>query len=120
MQPFITNTIAFSKKNIKGCKDMYNILISKKRKPVKSISKWKDEGFNISDADWCKIFELPYKTTKESTYQSLQFKILHWLISTNIYLTKLKLTDFSLCTFCKLEVETIEHLFVDCPFVKEM
>ena len=69
MQPFITNTIAFSKKNIKGCKDMYNILISKKRKPVKSISKWKDEGFNISDADWCKIFELPYKTTKESTYQ---------------------------------------------------
>ena len=39
---------------------MYNIFISKKE-PVKSISKWKDEGFNISDADWWKIFELRYK-----------------------------------------------------------
>ena len=66
MQPFIPSTIAVFLKNIKGCKDMYNILISKKKEPVKSISKWKDEGFNISDADWCKIFELPYKTSKES------------------------------------------------------
>ena len=69
MQPFIPNTIAFFKKNIKGCKDMYNIIIGKKREPVKSISKWKDEGFNNSDAEWCKIFVLPYKTTKESKYR---------------------------------------------------
>ena len=33
---------------------------------------------------------------------------------------KLKLTDSNLCTFCKLEAETIEHLFVDCPYVKKM
>ena len=120
MQPFIPSTIAVFLKNIKGCKDMYNILISKKKEPVKSISKWKDEGFNISDADWCKIFELPYKTTKESKFHWLQFKILHRLIPTNKYLKKLKLTDSNLCTFCKLEAETIEHLFVDCPYVKEI
>ena len=71
MRPFIPSTIEGFLKNIKGCKDMYNILISKKRGPVKSISKWKDDGFNICDADRCKIFELPYKTTKESKY--------HWL-----------------------------------------
>ena len=60
---------------------MYNILTGKKN-PVKSISKLKDKGFDVSDADWCKIFELPYKTTKESKYQ---FKILNRLIPTNIY-----------------------------------
>ena len=97
---------------------MYNIIISKNRESVKSIFKWKDKGFNISDADYCKIFELPYKTTKESKYHWLQFKILQRLILTNIYLTKL--TESKLCTFCKLEAETIEHLFVDCPYVKEI
>ena len=35
-------------------------------------------------------------------------------------MTKLKLTDSKLCTFCKLEAETIEHLFVDCPYVKDI
>ena len=65
---------------------MFSILISKKREPVKSISKWKDDGINISDAEWCQIFELPYKTTKESKYLWLQFKIPHRLIPTNIYL----------------------------------
>ena len=33
---------------------------------------------------------------------------------------KMKLTDSKLCTFCKLKAETIEHLFVDCPYVKEI
>ena len=32
----------------------------------------------------------------------------------------MKLTDSNLCNFCKLEAETIEHLFVDCPYVKEI
>ena len=66
------------------------------------------------------IFELPYKTSKESKYNWLQFHTFHRLIPTNKYLKKLKLTDSNLCTFCKLEAETIEHLFVDCPYVKEI
>ena len=70
MQPFIPSTIAFILKEYIFFKDcnMYNILISRKREPVKSISKWKDESFNISDAEWCQICELPYKTTKKSKY----------------------------------------------------
>ena len=51
-------------KIIKGCKDMYNILISKKREPVKSISEWRDKGFNISDADWCNILSFHTKLRK--------------------------------------------------------
>ena len=88
MQPFIPSTIAFFMKNIKGCKDIYYIFNSKKLETVKSISKWKDEGSNISGIDWCKIFEFRYKTTKESKYHWLQFKILHTLIPTNLFLAK--------------------------------
>ena len=42
VQLFIPSTIAIFMKNMKGCNDMYNRIISKKREPVKSISKWKD------------------------------------------------------------------------------
>ena len=30
----------------------------------------------------------------------------------------MKIQDDDLCTFCKIESETIEHLFHDCKFVK--
>ena len=53
-------------------------------------------------------------------YHWLQFSILHRLTPTNLSLTELKLTDSKLCTFCKLETETIQHLIVDCPVVKEI
>ena len=53
-------------------------------------------------------------------YHWLQFTILHRLTPTNLSLTELKLTDSKLCTFCKLETETIQHLIVDCPVVKEI
>ena len=42
------------------------------------------------------------------------------LILQDFYLTELKFTDCKLCTFCKLEVKTIEHLFVDCFYVKKL
>ena len=89
-----------------------------KKELVKSISKWKDEGFDISDADWCKIFELPYKTKKNQNITGCNLRS-----STGCYpqiSEKLKLIDSNLCTVCKLVAETIEHLFVDCPYVKEI
>ena len=38
MQPLILSTIAIFMKNMKGCNDMFNSIISKKRETVKSIS----------------------------------------------------------------------------------
>ena len=31
-------------KNMKCCRDMYNILINEKREPIKEISNWRDVG----------------------------------------------------------------------------
>ena len=87
---------------------MYNNFMCEKRDPVKLITQW------MSDADWCSIFDLPCNTTIESKYHWLQVKILHRLISKKtLSLTDSKLLLFSL----KLELEYIEHLFVDCPYV---
>lgn len=64
---------------------MYNILISKKKETIKAVYKWHEEGYRFSESDWGKIFDLPFKTTKESKYHWLQFQILHRIIATNYF-----------------------------------
>lgn len=50
----------------------------------------------------------------------MQYQILHRIVPTNNYLYKIKLKDSPLCSFCKLNIETIEHLFTECPEVKDI
>ena len=83
-------------------------------------SKWKENNVSFSEIDWNKIFELPFKITHESKLQWLQFQILHRIIPTNAYLFKLKITDSPKCTFCKCDIETIDHLFFECFHVTEL
>ena len=40
------------------------------------------------------------------------------VIPTNIQLERYGIKDSNLCTFCKIEKETLQHLFVDCAKVK--
>ena len=56
----------------------------------------------FSEKDWNKIFQLPFKSIKESKLQWLQFQSLHRIISKNDYLYKLKKVNSPLCTFYKL------------------
>ena len=110
--PIIPNNILLLYKNCKGCKPMYNVLIEKKVDICTSIPKWRDKGYIFSQTDWNKIFELPFKSIKESKLQWLQFQILHRIIPTNDYLYKLKKVNSPLCTFCKTEIENTDHLFL--------
>ena len=99
---------------------MYNILIREKRVQNKAILKWEENDTIFNENDWYKIFELPFKTTKESKFHWLQFQILHRILPTNYYLHKLKLIEYPKCSFCKQDSETIGLLFVECLFVKEL
>ena len=63
---------------------------------------------------------MPFKITKDSRIQWFQIRIIHRIIGTNYYLHKIKYNDNPLCTFCKNENETIEHLFWQCSFVKDI
>lgn len=60
---------------------MYTLM--KRKKKIKGVYKWHEEGFNLCDSDWGKIVELPFKTRNESKYHWLQFHILHRIIATN-------------------------------------
>ena len=63
---------------------------------------------------------MPFQISNNSKYQWFQFKINHKILTTNKFLLKLKIRDDSLCTFCNLEVETIEHLFCYCAVINEL
>ena len=43
-----------------------------------------------------------------------QFKVLHRYLATNKFLHKIGLLPSLLCTFCKRESESIEHLLIEC------
>jgi hypothetical protein len=63
------------------------------------------------------IYKLPYRSTKRTYLQTIQFKILHKIINCNFWLNKIKIKDTPKCRFC-IEDETIEHYFFGCETTK--
>ena len=92
----------------------------RKKTQIKSIKKWEEYEGGFSELEWKNIFELPFKTTQESKLQWIQFQILHRIFPCNYYLHRIKIIDSPICTFCKMDFETVDHIFVECPHVKEI
>ena len=44
--------------------------------------------------------------------------VLNNIVSTNEKLSKIKMTDSPQCTFCKNEIESLEHLFYNCEMTR--
>ena len=64
-------------------------------------------------------FKQNFASCLDSKMRSFQFKILHRVLTTNIFLKKCKIKQDDKCTFCKNVPESIEHLFWDCSLVKK-
>jgi hypothetical protein len=73
------------------------------------------ELLDIEITDWSEYFVIMKRSCRDTYLRNFQFKFLHRIIATNSFLYKIKLKDTHLCTFCKANDETIEHLFFDCP-----
>ena len=63
-------------------------------------------------------FVLTYKTTKDLKLRDLQYRILTFIYNTNELLRKKKLREKGNCDFCEEEMQTLYHLFFECPHVK--
>lgn len=64
--------------------------------------------------DWKEIYCIPFRVTVDSRSREFQFKVLHRYLATNKFLHKIGLLPSFLCTFCKRESESIEHLLIEC------
>ena len=66
------------------------------------------------------FFTIPFRTTKETKLHWLQLQIIHRIIPYNNFVFKIKVKDSPICSFCKDDLETKEHIFADCNIVKEV
>ena len=114
------STIELIFKSKKGCKEMYDVLISKNKCFPTSEKKWAEKGINLSRKEWEKAYLLPFKTTSETKLQWFQFQMLHRLSATNYYLNKCGIKDSPLCSYCNQLPETLDHLFSECAQIKEL
>ena len=76
----------------------------------------------IRDVDYHRLGTLieVKKATKSAYLIYLHYKVITRTITTNKYLHILQLKDNNACTFCKRDVETITHLFWECPVTQTL
>jgi hypothetical protein len=70
------------------------------------------------EEEWADIYRKVITTTIETKLRSFQYKIVHNILYTNTRLFKAGLVASDLCTFCKSQKETVEHLFHGCSLVE--
>ena len=70
--------------------------------------------FKFTKNDIKQIDKLPFKTTNNSKFQWLQYRINHFRLTTNTFLYKIKIKQDPLYSFCKKENENMIHLLWEC------
>ena len=83
----------------------------------KSQQKWNTTFIN-EDLNWKKIYTIPIIATKDMKIREFQYKCLKRIIPSNVFLHKCKLVSSSLCDFCQMEIETVNHMFWECVYVQ--
>ena len=57
---------------------------------------------------------MPRKVVVDVKLQYFQYRFLHRIIATNKLLYAMGKVECDKCSFCKIEIESLEHLFWDC------
>ena len=88
------------------------------RTDFKAKCKYESMNGRLHPLDWQKIYTLPIRLRLMNFIKDLQYRILHRILGTNKLLFQIKKLDSPRCSFCKTEIESIEHLFYQCDCVK--
>ena len=110
-RPVISETMLIVFKSIKGCKDFYHIL-NRKSHFIYAEKKWDTElGIQMN---WRDIYKICFYTTRNTSIQWFQYRIIHKIIPTKKYLKMINVERDDICTLCGKYTEDIQHLFFYC------
>ena len=101
------------------CRTTYHTLLAPLIRPA-TAQNTLETSLNLHDPDWKKIYMLPRLTTIESSLRSFQYKILNNILYLNDGLYKFKAVPSPLCSLCKLENESLVHLFCQCMETRKL
>ena len=76
--------------------------------------KWDNQ---FGTLNWNRIFMKCYKTTIDVKLRWFQMRLLYRVLPTNRLLHIKRIKDNDMCNFCQTTIQTIPHLFWDCPHV---
>ena len=68
------------------------------------------------DIEWSVTYSSVYKITNDSKLRIFQYKILNNCLFLNMNLFQFKKIESPNCAFCKSQIETLEHFFIDCSY----
>ena len=76
----------------------------------------KNDFDGLDDITVSKVFRNLLSVSSETFIRSFQLKLLDDIVFTNKRLAKIGYVLQDTCTFCKVEIETVYHLFYKGPF----
>lgn len=98
---------------------VYEDLVFKEKSHGKLAQKWSIRlGDNVDIQEIDEAFLRIKELATNIKLRDFQFRFLHRRILTNKTLYEWKIVTSDRCTFCTVEYETIEHLFLECTVVK--
>ena len=105
-------------KSRKGGKDMYKVLTFNSFF-TSGVQKWSNL-INPSDINKWRDIHKSIKYIQDPKMKWFQYRINRNILTTNKTACQMRIRDDPNCTFCKNSIESITHLFWDCPLVKEL
>ena len=107
--------------NFKGPRGLYKVALNTQQNHHSAKAKWENKlNLTINNDMWKQIFHICHRSLEDNVYKWFQMRIIYRILGTRSYLAKMQKTDNATCARCKSETETILHMFVTCPIVKEL
>ena len=94
---------------VKGLQKLYSLQIKDDQK-----------SFDYCEKEISEILIRPRHTTLLNKHREFQYKLLHGVIYTKVQLLKFGFVGDNLCSFCKKEIETYAHVFLNCDKVNDI
>lgn len=130
--PYDVNTVMFNNpyypvflkpilKNIKGSKEIYDIITATSWEKPKYETKWENELNLDVDRFWWKLHNRAiFKISTDVQIQWFQYRIVHRILTTNVFLKRIGIVQSDLCSFCDIYPENLSHIFWECTYVEEL
>ena len=91
-------------------KELYSLSVALKNE-LPASQKYFCNIFPNLQVEWKKIYLLPRKVSNDTNLRMFQYKILNNILYLNKQLFIFNKKDTKLCFYCKLQDETINHIF---------
>ena len=99
-------------------KHIYTFFNLKPNFTPNGITRWNAIFPNIQSEEWQNVFLRSFRASRETSLQSLQFRILSYVITCRKKLHEMKISDSPLCTApnCN-QIDNHVHFFCECSYV---